>query len=178
MFRGLINDAKSAVGSAVARYTTRAAVVGLFLLSLGFATAAITVQLVQLYGAINAYWMLAGGFTSVGIIAATIVGWKESNEEAVETAAVEADTSTVSAEAATQAAVQLPIALLGSVLTTPAGPASAIGLARLIGRNLSLVVLLALIALLFWPTTSADADTEDTTDPKRDARAPEPAASS
>lgn len=160
MFRGLINDAKSAVGTVVARYTTRAAVAGLFLLALGFGTAAVTVTLVQIYGAINAYWMLAGGFMLLGVLAAIIVSWQESKEEAEDEIAAETDTSTVATDAAAQAAAQLPIALLGSVLTTPAGPASLMGLVRLVGRNLSLVIFLALIALLFWPNKPRDAGEE------------------
>lgn len=172
MFRGLINDAKSAVGSVVARYTTRAAVVGLFVLALGFATAAVAVQLVQIYGAINAYWMLAGGFMLIGVIAAIIVSWQESKEEVVDTAAAETDTAAVSTDAAAQAAAQLPIALLGSVLTTPMGPASLMGLARLVGRNFSLVIFLALIAMLFWPNKPADAGDED--DAARSAGSGEP----
>lgn len=175
MFRGLINDAKSAVGSVVARYATRAAVVGLFLLALGFATAAVAIQLVQMFGAIDAYWMLAGAFTLLGVIAAIVVSWQERKEEVVDATASDTDTSAVSTEAAAQAAAQLPIALLGSVLTTPAGPASLAGLVRFVGRNISLVVFLALIAFLFWPNKFDKAASAGEPEQDPDTQVPEQA---
>ena len=70
MFRGLINDAKSAAGSLVAKYLARASVAVPFIVAFGFATAAITVMLVERYGHVAAYWMVAGGFTLIGLVAA------------------------------------------------------------------------------------------------------------
>lgn len=165
MFRGLINDAKFAVGSAVAHYATRAAVAGVFVLALGFATAAVAGWLSQRFGAINACWILAAGFSVVGLVAATIVGWQESRITRQESAAVGEDTATVATEAAAQAAAQVPIALLGSILTTPLGPSTVAALARFVGRNLSLFIFLGIIALLFWPSSASEAEEE--TGPQR-----------
>jgi hypothetical protein len=62
MFRGLINDAKSTAGALVAKYLARASMAVPFVAALGFVTAAITLMLVERFGHIAAYWMVAGGF--------------------------------------------------------------------------------------------------------------------
>ena len=160
VFRGLINDAKSAAGAVVAKYAARASVAVPFLVAVGFATAAVTLMLVERFGAINAYWMVAGGFTALGLIAAFVVGMKEQEEEVADAQAEKADTAAVATDAAAQAAVQMPLALLGTLLTSPAGPVSAVGLARMVGRNLPLVILLVLIGLMFWPTEKATEETD------------------
>ena len=54
MFKGLINDAKSAAGSVIAKYLARASVVVPFVIAFGFATAALTLVLVERFGAITA----------------------------------------------------------------------------------------------------------------------------
>jgi hypothetical protein len=156
VFRGLINDAKSAAGAMVAKYAARVSVAVPFLVAVGFATAAVTLMLVERFGAINAYWMVAGGFTGIGLVATFVVGMKEQEEEVADAEAEKADTAAVATDAAAQAAVHMPIALLGTLLTSSAGPVSAVGIARMIGRNLPLVILLALIALMFWPTAKTE----------------------
>jgi hypothetical protein len=168
MFKGLIDDAKAAAGSLVAKYLARASVAVPFIAALGFATAAITVMLVERFGHIAAYWMVGGGFALVGLVAAVLVGVKEHEEEIAEKEAEERDTAEVATSAAAQAAVQLPIALLGAVLSSPSGPGTVTGAIRVLGRHIPLVILLALIALLFWspkPTEAeaaeADADPPD-----------------
>ena len=84
MFRGLINDAKAAAGSLVGKYLVRASVAVPFIVAIGFAVAAITLMLVDRFGAINAYLMVAGGFTLIGLIAALVVTVKEQEEEVAE----------------------------------------------------------------------------------------------
>ena len=76
-FRGLINDAKSAVGNLVLKYFTRAAVAVSFLIAIGFAVAAIASMLVERFGAVTGYWIVAGGMTAIGIIAAHAVSVRE-----------------------------------------------------------------------------------------------------
>ena len=162
MFRGLINDAKSAAGAVVAKYAVRASVAVPFLVAVGFATAAAVLMLTERFGAMTAYWIMAGSFTAIGLVAALVVGLKEQEEEVAEAVAEKSDTAAVATDAAAQAAVQMPIALLGTLLSSPAGPVSVSGLARMVGRNLPLVALLALIALIFWPNeTSEEPDAAD-----------------
>jgi hypothetical protein len=169
MFKGLINDAKTAAGALVAKYLARVSVAVPFIAALGFATAATTVMLVERFGHIAAYWMVAGGFVLIGLIATLVVSVKEQEEEVAEQQAEARDTAEVGTDAAAQAAVQLPIALLGAVLSSPAvGSGAVTGGIRLLGRNIPLVILLALLALLFWPTKSGDAEAaESDADPHR-----------
>jgi len=159
MFRGMINDVKSAAGSMIARYLARASVALPFLLALGFAIAAITSMLVERFGSIAGYWMVAGGLTLIGLLAALIVGVKE-EEEVAEKRAEASDTAEVGTDAAAQAAVQMPLAVLGALFSMSGGAPAAVGGAKMLVRNLPLVVLLVLISLLFWPNEST-ADQEE-----------------
>ena len=141
MFRTLINDAKSAAGSVVAKYAVRASVAVPFLVAAGFGIAALTLVLVERFGSLTAYGIMAGGFAALGLVAALAVTVKEQEEEVADAAAEHNDTAEVATDAAAQAAVQLPLALLGTLLTSPLGPGTALGGAKMIGRNLPLVVL-------------------------------------
>ena len=64
MFRGLINDVKAAAGSVVTKYAARASVAVPFIIAFGFATAGVTLMLVERFGHRNAYFMVAAGFTA------------------------------------------------------------------------------------------------------------------
>jgi Na+/melibiose symporter-like transporter len=163
MFRGLINDARSAVGSLAAKYLARASVAAPFVIAIGFALAAITLMLIERLGAIAAYWIMAGGLAAVGLMAAFIVSVKEQKEELAEQQAEQEDTETVATDAAAQAIVQTPIALLGALFTMPGGPTTALSIARLLGRNWPLVLLLVATSMLFWPTeTTGQVEADDT----------------
>ena len=72
MFRGLINDAKAAAASLVGKYLMRASVAVPFVVAFGFGVAAVTLMLIDRFGAINAYLMVAGGFTLIGLIAVLV----------------------------------------------------------------------------------------------------------
>jgi uncharacterized membrane protein len=161
MFRGLINDAKSAVTSTITKYLARASVAVPFIVAFGFATAALTLMLVERFGAIAGYWMVAGGFAAIGLVAALAVGVKEHEEEVAEQRAEEHDTAEVGSEAVAQAAVQLPIAALGALFSAPSGSTTAASGIKLLIRNMPLVVLLVLISMLFWPTDSDAAQEEE-----------------
>ena len=161
MFRGLINDAKSAAVSLVAKYLARASVAVPFIIAVGFAIAAITHLVIDRFGAVTGCWLLAGGFTLIGLVATLLVKHKEQEEEVADQQAQEADTANVATDAAAQAAVQAPLALVGALLSTPVGPKALVGGAKAALRNLPLVVLLALMALLFWPTEKSDATAEE-----------------
>jgi hypothetical protein len=151
VFRTLINDAKSAAASVVAKYAVRASVAVPFLVAAGFGTAALTLVLVERFGALTAYGIMGGGFAVLGLLAALAVTVKEQEEVVADAAAEQSDTAEVATDAAAQAAIQLPLALLGSFMTTPLGPGAALAGAKMIGRNLPLVVLLVLVGLMFWP---------------------------
>jgi len=163
VFRGLISDAKAAAGAVIVKYVARASVAIPFFVAAGFATAALTVMLVDRYGAQTAYWLVAGAFTLIGAVAMLVVTVKEQEEVVAEAEAVATDTP----EVAKEVAVQAPLALLSALLASPMGPTSALGIARLLGRNLPLVLLLVVAGFLLWPS-------EPKPDGEADAAAPEP----
>jgi hypothetical protein len=121
-----------------------------FIVAIGFGIAATTVFLVDKLGSLYAYLTIGGAFTLIGLMAALVVSVKE-QEEAAETKVEATDTASVATDAAAQAAVQAPLALLGTLFATPAGPAMLAGGTKALARNIPLVVLLALIGMLFWP---------------------------
>jgi hypothetical protein len=151
VFRGLIRDAKAAAGAVILKYVARASVAVPFLIAAGFATAAITAMLVERYGSKMAYWVVAGAFTVIGAVAMLVVTVKEQEEEVAEAEAVAADTP----EVAKEVAMQAPLALISALLASPMGPTSAFGIARLLGRNLPLVLLLVVAGFLLWPREPA-----------------------
>lgn len=157
MFRGVINDAKTALGSVVVKYLARASVAVPFVIAVGFATAAITLMLVERFGAIFAYWLVAAGFTAIGVMATFIITVKEQEEEVAEKEAEEGDTAGMASDTAAQVAAQAPLAVLGALMSTPMAPGLLAGGAKTVVRNLPLIVLLALLAMLFWPTATSDA---------------------
>ncbi len=153
MLQGLINDAKSAAASVAAKYAARASVALPFLIALASATLAVTLMLSERFGAINALWIVAGGFTTIGAIATFVVATTEKAQDTLadEAAATPAG-ATSTPEAADAAMTQAPLALLGDLLTSIGGPATALSAGRLVGRNLPLVLLAGLVGLLLLPS--------------------------
>jgi hypothetical protein len=153
-----------------------------FIVALGFAIAALSLDLAARFGASNAFWIMAAGFCIIGIIAGVVVSQRERETAAAEAAqqAEEGDQSglgelgEMATEAASHAAGRLPLGLLAPLFANPAAPVSTV--ARLVGRNLPLVVLVVLMVLLFSLTDKspgeADENSETTAD-NRDTAAPE-----
>jgi hypothetical protein len=156
VFRGLLNDAKSAVSSVVLKYLARASVAVPFVIALGFALAAGTAMLVERFGAVMAYWSMAGGLAAVGLVAALVVSVREQEEETADAKAEEDDTAKVAAEVA----VQAPLAALGALFSLPGGAGAALAGAKLLGKNYALVVFALLIGALFWPTKGSTGQTQ------------------
>lgn len=156
MFAGLINQAKSAASNLVIKYVARASVAVPFVIATGFALAAITVMLVERFGPITAYWLVAGGLALIGVIASIVVSAKEQEEVAAEEQAAKTDTEEVVSDATAQALVQTPIALLGALMTMPGGATGALNAVRILGRNWPLVLFLVAIGALFWPSKEGE----------------------
>jgi hypothetical protein len=152
LFQGLINDAKAAVGAVIATYLARASVAVPFVAAAGFATAATTFLLAEQFGVIAACWIVAGGFTAIGAVAALLVGIKEQEQEEAAEAAAEEETAVNGAmEAVEQVVRQSPVELASALLlSTPLGPKLLASGVDTIRRNLPLLVLVVLIAVLFW----------------------------
>jgi uncharacterized membrane protein YebE (DUF533 family) len=152
VFAGLVNQAKSAVAGLVVKYLARASVAIPFVIAFGFAVAAVAAMLVQRFGYVAGYWIMAGGLAAIGIIAAVAVRAKEHEAEVAEKEAEQTDTREIFSGATAQAMLQTPLALLGAAVSAPGGATSALKVARLLGRNFPLVLLLGMIAALFWPS--------------------------
>jgi hypothetical protein len=152
MFARLLNNAKSAVSGLLLRYVARASVAIPFVIAAGFALAAATAMLVERFGQLAAYWMMAGSLALVGVIAAAVVSVKEEQEEAAERDAEANDTGEVISDVAAQAMVQAPVAALGTLFSIPGGTSVALGTVRLLGRNWPLAILIGLIGLMYWPS--------------------------
>jgi Na+/melibiose symporter-like transporter len=155
VFAGLINQAKSAASHIVLKYLARASVAVPFVIAAGFALAAVTVMLVERFGHVTGYWLVAGGLAVIGVMASIVVSVKEHEEEDVEQQAAKTDTEDLVSDATARALAQTPVALLGALITMPGGAAGALSAARLLGRNWPLVLLLVMIGALFWPTGDA-----------------------
>jgi len=166
VFAGLIDRAKSAAGQLVLKYLARASVAVPFVIAAGFALAAITVMLVERFGHVMAYWLVAGGLALIGVVASIVVSIKEHGEEVAEQQAAKTDAEELVSDASVQALVQTPIALLGALMTMPGGTSGALGAARVLGRNWPLVLLLVMIGALFW-TTENGASLEEERDSSR-----------
>ncbi len=151
MFEGVLHRAQRAVDAVLAKFLGRAAVAVPLLIALGFGTAALTVKLTELYGAVASYLVMAILFAAVGGLIAMIVS---------STTEVEA-TSAASEEP--QAAASAPLLdkdllfnkdMLLTALTT-AGPIALPRLVGIIARNLPLVVMAMLIGIFFLARSSA-----------------------
>ena len=160
MFAGLMNRAKDAVSGLVLKYVARASVAIPFAIALGFAIAAVSAMLVQHFGHVTGYLLMAGGLASIGIIAAIVVSVKEHEEEVEDQKAEKADTGQMVSDATAQAMLQAPLAIAGALFTTPGGASGAFKVGGILRRNYPLVVLLVLIGALFWPTKSEQQETE------------------
>jgi hypothetical protein len=160
VFAGILNQAKAAASGFVLKYVARASVAIPFVIALGFALATITGMLVERFGHLTAYWIMAGGLAAIGVVAAVVVSVKEHEEVVAEQRAEASDTQDVVSEATAQALTQAPIALLGALFTAPGGATSALKVAQILGRNWPLVLLLLMIGGLFWPTENGGEETE------------------
>jgi hypothetical protein len=167
VFQGVINSAMSAATALVDKYLARASVVVPFVVAAGFATVAASLALIERLGATSAFWIMAAVFLAIGLAAGTIVTLRERRQQQLTAAAEEHNGSesglgelggVAASAAATRAASQLPIGTLLWLIGSPSASAQAVG--RGIARNIPAIVLLALIALLFWPTEDEDGTRE------------------
>ena len=155
MFQGIFHRIERTIDSVVAKYMGRAIVAVPLIIAGGFATAALTVKLVELYGAVTGYALMAALFAVLGVLTAAVLGVPSTIED-------EEPEAAVSEEAAEEVARDVETLLtpeLKAVLTT-AAPIALPAVARVVLRNLPLVLLLAIAAYV----VSRFADTADTAD--------------
>ena len=115
----------------------------------------ITLMLIDRFGSIAAFWMVAGGFLVIGLIAVAV---KEHEEEVIKMLAASQDVTGISTGAVVQVSMQALMALLGALLSTPPRSGTLASGAKMVIRNIPLVALLALLTFLFRPSnTESDA---------------------
>lgn len=147
MFDRLFRRAERKIDSVVAKYVRRVVVAVPLLIAAAFATAAISVKVVEVYGPVNGYAMMAGGFAGLAAIIA-IFAFASAARTPVEDA--EAAAASESEKEKLRAGDESPLVPpeLLSVLAA-AAPAAIPGVARAAARNLPLLVALAIIGYLF-----------------------------
>lgn len=154
MFRGVFNYAASFAGSLIAGYLARASVAVPFIVAFGFAIAALSLMLNDRFGHRDAYLIVAGTFTVLGLFAALIVRGKE-RAEVAEEKPLNTETSDVGADGTKAAAVGMPFAILGTILTT-LGPAPFLSVLNVFARNLPLLLVLGAVGVLVWPKSGGE----------------------
>lgn len=179
MFQSLFKRAEHKIDSVLSKYLTRIAATVPLIIAGGFAIAAATIKLIELYGAVTACALMAALFAVVGLIAMAVVGTD-----------AHANAETASAETAASASDETSPSsgdgpdLLASDLLTPevkaflssAAPMALPSVARAVGRNLPLLLILALIGYVVSrfgiATGSAEASPSEESVPPEMAAAP------
>jgi hypothetical protein len=162
VFQWVIDDAKVAAASFIDRYLARVSVAVPFVVALGFATAAMSLALTERFGATTALAIMATIFCVIGLVGGIIVALREQETVAVEEHEREeaglAELGEMASAAASQAG-RLPWGAAVSLLG--AQPAIAGAAVRLLARHLPLLVLVAMILLLVWPTEEPEQPSEE-----------------
>ncbi len=143
MFGRVISYATSGVTNLIGKYAIRASVAIPFLLALAFGLAGLTVVLIDAFGYRDAYFLLAGGFVSLGLVGVVAVWVKERHDEQVSPSL--ADVAAPLAAAAVETGKQLPKAVAGGASEAAT---SFRGLADLAARNWPFVLAASLAIIL------------------------------
>ncbi len=148
MFKSLLGHAKQALADTAERVLGRVAVAILLLVAGGFATAALMIKLVELWGAAAACLAVAALFGLVALVTAAVISVGEQRQEEPQPAMEgEAESETLAGDF-TNLLVSDPATLVSAVGT-------AIGAFRLLGRNASLVLLALIAAAFVWSRSTA-----------------------
>lgn len=157
MFRGMIDEIKSAASEVAARIATRAAIGVVFMVAIGFAVAAITLQLVERFGGITASYIIAAVFALLGLLGVVVARVHDSKvEERKVEEEKQAEAEPSLSKATSEAAMHLPLALIGSVLTSTSGFISPLTVLRFAARNAALLVFGGILTLILWPQNKVD----------------------
>ncbi|WP_072395244.1 hypothetical protein [Hyphomicrobium sp. CS1GBMeth3] len=147
MFQGLLRRAERSVNQVIARALERALVAVPLLVAAGFATAALTVKLVELYGSVTAYGVMAAIFAVIGLVTMAVVGVGTSEPGAAEDQSSAESEQPSPAEGLIDDAADFLTPEVRSVLASLA-PMALPGVIRSVGRNLPLVLILAVAAFV------------------------------
>lgn len=145
MFQGLFQRAEMTINSIVAKYMARALVAVPLLVACGFATAAVTVKLIELYGAPIGCAIMAGVFGALTLLTMAVVSGGQTPES------LNAASEEASAEEPAQIEGEFEKLFtpeLRAVLGATA-PVALPAVTRVVVRNLPLLIMLALIIYVF-----------------------------
>lgn len=145
MFQGLLRRAERSVNQVIARALERALVAVPLLVAAGFATAAVTLKLVELYGSVIAYGLMAAIFAVIGLVAMAVVGMGTSEQPAEDTPSGTENDQPSQAEGLIDNAADLLTPEVRSFLGSVAPTALPVAL-RGVTRNLPLILMLAAAA--------------------------------
>lgn len=146
MFQGLFRRAERSIDQVVSKYVGRAMVAIPLLIAAGFATAAVTVKLVELYGSVVGYGIMAAAFAVIGLITMVVVDMRlasPAQPDKVEEPEAAKQEEVGDEPSLTESLDMIPPELK-SVLAS-AAPVALPGIARAVGRNLPLLLLLAIV---------------------------------
>lgn len=155
MFQALFKRAERSIDKAVAKIAVRSLVAVPLLLAGGFVTAALTMKLVESYGAIIGYALMAALFGVIGLVALAIVGISSTSTPAEERIAAEPENAADTTKDVGDLLTPEVRALLASAM-----PVAVPGLLRGIGRNLPLIFILTVVIVVI-SEFAAPPDTED-----------------
>jgi hypothetical protein len=145
MFQGLFKRAETTIDQVVGKYVGRAIVAIPLLVAGGFATAALTVKLVQLYEPVTGYSIMAALFAVIGLLTAVATGVGTATEGVSQTQEAVSESSDASPGDSEAETLLTPDVM---AILTSAAPIALPGIARGIGRNLPLVFILAVLAFI------------------------------
>jgi Na+-transporting methylmalonyl-CoA/oxaloacetate decarboxylase gamma subunit len=175
MFQGLFRRAERSIDQAVSRIVARAMVVAPLLVAAGFATTAVTVKLVELYGSVVAYGIMAAVFAAISLITMALVGVGNSAPAAEVKAAEEKLEDSASPQKDESSGVEdLLTPEMRSVFAS-AAPIALPGMLRLVGRNLPLLLILAVAAFIISRFGDSSDDPEASAEEKAAETEPDPA---
>lgn len=163
MFDRLFRRAERKIDSVVSKYVRRIVVAVPLVIAALFATLALSVKLVELYGATYGYAMMAGGFALLSAIIALFTLTGEDQSPAASPAEDKATASPDDKQEADDDAPLVPPELLSVI--TAAVPVALPGVARLAARNLPMLIALAILGYLFARYAGRTASPDETAEP-------------
>lgn len=172
MFQGLFRRAESTIDNAVAKLIGRAAVAVPLLIASGFASAALTVWLIERYGAITACGMMSALFCVIALLTMAVVSTNGSQTVDAVSQPQAAAGDTVGEKSADTDVD--PMELLTPEVRTflaSVAPMAIPAVARGVGRNLPLIFILALMGFVISRFAAQDVETGPTSS---DTDAPPP----
>ncbi len=165
MFQGLFKRAELQIDSVVSKIVSRVLSAVPLVIAVGFATAAATVKLVELYGAVTAFALMAALFAVIGAILMATTG-AEKGSATTEEPATQASATAEGSGTGSPDIGDLFTPEMRSLFTS-AAPVALPPVLRGVGKNLPLILILALVAFVIsrFVESSEELDTAKAPDP-------------